>query len=183
MSEVGCFGRPGYSGVIQNQESTNPRKEFIMGTYAYYDGAVAGAALPHEARRHDIVLKKRMKTSAIIASDTTLTAAEKIAANDVIRAIRLPVGFVVLPSAIKIIVAEDSTLTLDVGTAADDYLFNGANLESAAGTIILTQVGDDWGPDSLTGFDVETADTLDCEYKNDSDTADYWLYVRGWMLW
>lgn len=154
-----------------------------MGTYSYYDGAVSGAALPHESKRHVSVLRKRMKTSAIIASDSTLTAAAKIAAADVIQAIRLPTSFVVEKGAIKMVVAEGGTCTLDVGVGAADELFNGADINTAAGTILLTLVADAWGPDNLTGYDLEAADTIDCEYKNDTDTADYWLYVKGFMLW
>lgn len=154
-----------------------------MATYAYVDGAVAGAALPAEARRHDVVLKKRMKTSDIVASDTTLTTNGVIAAADVIQAVRLPVGFVVLPSAVKIVTPEGGTLTVDVGVGGGDELFDGINLNQAAGTILLTLVADDWGPDNLTGYDVETADTLDVTYNNETDTVDYWLYVKGFMLW
>jgi hypothetical protein len=154
-----------------------------MPTYPYYDDAVAGAALPAEARRHDVVLKKRMKTSDIVASDTTLTTNGVIAAADTIEAVRVPVGFVVQPSAMKIVTPEGGTLTVDVGVAGGDELFDGANLNQAAGTVILTLVGDDWGPDLLTGYAITTADTIDVTYVNETDTVDFWLYVKGFMLW
>jgi len=153
-----------------------------MPTYNYED-APSGALMPADSKRHHVVLKKRMKTSEIVASDTTLTTNGVIAAGDVIEAVRMPVGLVVLPSAIKMVTPEGGTLTGDVGVAGGDELFDGANLNQAAGTIILTLVGDDWGPDNLTGYDVETADTLDVTYVNETDTVDFWLYVRAFMLW
>lgn len=154
-----------------------------MPTYSYYDDAVSGAELPFEARRHNVVLKKRMKASDIIATNAVMVAAAKIAAGDTIEAIRLPADFIVMQGAIKMVTAEGGTATLDVGVGGGDELFDGANINSAAGTIILTLLGDDWGSATLYGYDLEAADTLDCTYVNDTDAADFYLYVRGWMLW
>lgn len=153
-----------------------------MTDYAYYD-ETSGAALPHEAKRHDFVLKKRMKTSAIIASNTTMTAAGKIAAGDSIQALYMPTGAIVNDGGLKMVVAEGGTATLDVGVGDGDQLMDGANINSAAGVILKMLLGDDWGPATLWGYDFESADTIDATYVNDTDTADFWLYVVGWMMW
>ncbi len=154
-----------------------------MPTYPYLDGAIGGAALPAEARRHDVVLKKRMKAEDIIASDTTMTTNGYIAANDIIQAIRMPVGFVVQPSAIKVVTPEGATCTVDVGLGAGAELIAAANVNQAAGTIILTGVAAGWGPDNVVGYAFAVADTLDVQYNHQSDVVDFWLYVHGFMLW
>lgn len=154
-----------------------------MPTYAFYDDATAGSALPHEARRHDVVLKKQMKTSDIIATNAVLTAAGKIAAADIIQAIQIPEELVVEKGVVKITTAEGGTLTVDVGLAGGDELFDGINLNQATGTRIITLVGDDWGANNVMGKAMTADDTLDVTYNNDTDTVDYLLYVKGFLLW
>jgi hypothetical protein len=149
-----------------------------------YTGSAAGAPnpAPQNAGGQFVVLKKRMKAADIIASDTTLTAAAKIAANDVIQAIDLPAGFIVMGSAIYSITAEGGTATLDVGVGGGDEAQDGANINATAGTISMTLVGDDWGANSLQGYDLEAADTIDATFKNDTDAADFLLFVYGFQL-
>lgn len=154
-----------------------------MPTYAFYDDAEAGAMLPAEARRHNVLLKKRMKTSEIIASNSVMTAAGVIAASDVIQAIRVPEELVIELGLVKIVTPEGGTCTADVGVGGGDEMFDGINLNQSAGTRIVTLVGDDWGPDNLTCYPMTADDTLDVTYESESDTVDYWLYVKGFMLW
>ncbi|MHC4417206.1 MAG: hypothetical protein ACYSU6_01325 [Planctomycetota bacterium] len=154
-----------------------------MANYNYYDDAVSGAELPFEARRHGVVLKKRLKAADIIASDTTLTTNAKITANDIILAIRVPAGFVLTNAVSQVVTPEGGTLTVDIGLAGGQEIDAGVDWNAAAGTTVILGVADTWGADNVMGYHFSAADTIDVQYLNDTDTSEALIYIKGFMLW
>lgn len=152
-----------------------------MPTYDYTNAA-AGAPPSHLAHHKFVVLERRLAASDIIASNSTLTADEKITAGDVIQAIDVPAGFVFLGSALYQVTAEGASETVDIGIAGGDEIQDGASDNQTAGDAVLTLVGDDWGPDNMTGYFFSAADTIDVTYVSDTTTADMVLYVWGVLL-
>ena len=152
-----------------------------MATYDY-TAADAGAPPSHLMHHKFVVLERRLKASDIIADDTTLTTNGKISSGDVIQAIDVPAGFIAHGSCLYTVTPEGAAETVDIGIAGGDELQDGASDNNSAGTATLTLVGDDWGPDNLTGYFFSSADTIDITYKNDTTTADLVLYVWGILL-
>ena len=66
------------------------------------------------------LLKREVKVSDVIASDTTLTTNGVIAAADVIEIMDVPYGFIFMHSVIRTITPEGAALTADVGIAGSD---------------------------------------------------------------
>jgi len=149
-----------------------------MATYDY-TGAAAGAPAAWDAPSWFKVYQKRLKASDIIAADTTLTANAKITAGDIIQAIDVPAGFIFLGSCLYTVTAEGAAETCDIGIAGGDEIQDGASTNTTAGSATLTLVGDDWGPDSVTGYFFSAADTIDVKFVNDTTTGDWILVVWG----
>lgn len=148
-----------------------------------YDYTGDGNAVPSEAAYKKVVVFSRyMDASAIIASDATMTAAAKITAGDTIQAIDVPAGFLCLGSAVRSVAPEGAAETIDVGIAAGDELQDGATTNGAADSATITLVGDDWGPDNLTGYYFSAADTIDVTYVSDTTTADFVVVVWGILV-
>ena len=152
-----------------------------MATYDYTD-SVSGAPAPWNMGGRDVVYKKIMKAADIIASDSTMTTATKIAAGDIIKCIDVPAGFVATGSAIYTVTPEGDTSTLDLGLAGGGELQSGADGNATAATATLTLKGDSWGVDNLMGYFFPEADTIDLEYVNDTDTSEHIVYVWGIQL-
>lgn len=151
-----------------------------MATYDY-TGAAAGAPPSHLEHHKFVCFEKRLAASAIIASNTTLTANAKITAGDIIQAIDVPAGFIFLGSALYTVTAEGAAETVDIGIAGGDEIQDGASSNNTAGEATLTLVGDDWGPDNVTGYFFSAADTIDVKFVNDTTTGDWILVVWGIM--
>lgn len=147
-----------------------------------YTASPAGAPPSHLAHHKFVVLERRLKASDIIAADTTMTANEKISAGDIVQAIDVPAGFIFLGSALYQVTAEGAAETVDIGIAGGDEIQDGASDNQTAGDAVLTLVGDDWGPDNVTGYFFSAADTIDVKYVSDTTTADMVLYVWGIVL-
>ena len=154
-----------------------------MPTYDYTGDSDAGAAVPAEAKEHFVVYKRRVSAPLVIASNTTLTAAAKIAANDIIQIIDVADNFVALGSAILTVTPEGAAETFDLGIAGGDELQDGASSNNTAGEATLTLVADDWGPNNLTGYHFSAGDTIDLTFKNDTTTGVWDVYVWGVELW
>jgi len=153
-----------------------------MPTYDYTGDAAAGANPDHLFLDKFVRYKKTLKVADIIASNTTLTANGVIAAADVIQAIHVPAGFLCLGSAVKTVTAEGAALEADIGVAGGDELQDGLSLNGTAGAVTLTLVGDDWGPDNLTGYYFSANDTIDFTFSSETDAGEWILYVWGIML-
>jgi hypothetical protein len=150
------------------------------GTYDYTgDG---NTTPPASAYEKFVVLHRYLDASAIIASDSTLTTAAKITAGDVIQAIDVPARFLCLGSALYVVAPEGAAETVDIGIGGGDELQDGASDNGTAGTAVLTLVGDDWGPDNLTGYFFSAADTIDVTYVSDTTTADLVVVVWGILV-
>lgn len=147
-----------------------------------YTGAVAGSPPLHLFHDKFICYKKRLKAADIIAADTTMTANAKITAGDVIQAIDVPAGFLALGSALYTVTAEGAAETADIGIGGGDELQDGASTNNTAGEATLTLVGDDWGPDNVTGYFFSANDTIDVTFVSDTDTGDWILFVWGILL-
>ena len=147
-----------------------------------YTGSPAGAPPSHLAHHNFVVLEKRLKASEIIAADSTMTSAGKIASGDIIQAIDVPAGFIALGSCLYTVTAEGAAENADIGIAGGDELQDGVSTNNTAGQAALTLVGDDWGPDNLTGYFFASADTIDVKFNSDTTTGDWVLYVWGILL-
>ncbi len=80
------------------------------------------------------VLWRKMDAAAIIAADTTLTAAAKITAGQEITAFSLPTGFKVCGSVVYVKTAGTAGGTINIGTLADTTAFDAAvDIATAAG--------------------------------------------------
>jgi hypothetical protein len=152
-----------------------------MPTYDY-TGAAAGANPASDFFGKFVCYKKTLKVSDIIASDTTLTANGVIAAADVIQAIDVPAGFLFLGSAVKTVTPEGAALEADLGIGGGDEAQDGLSLNGTAGAATLTLVGDDWGPDNLTGYFFSAADTIDFTFSSETDAGEWIVYVWGVIL-
>ena len=152
-----------------------------MATYDYTDSA-SGAPAPWNMGGRFVCYKAILKVADIIASNSTLTTATKIAAGDIIKIIDVPAGFVAMNSAIYIETAEGGTLTLDLGLADGGELQSAADGNGTAGTAVLTLHDDTWGTDNMGGRFFSAADTIDLEYINDTDLADLIVFVWGVQL-
>lgn len=152
-----------------------------MATYDYTE-ATAGSPPSHLFHHKFVVLERRLKASDIIASNTTLTTNAKITAGDVIQAIDVPAGFVFLGSLLYQVTPEGAAETVDIGVGGGDEIQDGASDNQTAGAGVLTLVGDDWGPDNVTGRFFSADDTIDVTYVSDTTVADMVLYVWGVLL-
>jgi hypothetical protein len=147
-----------------------------------YTGAAAGAPPLHLFHDNFVCYKKRLKAADIIAADTTMTANGKISAGDIVQAIDVPAGFLQLGSAFYTVTPEGAAETADIGIAGGDEIQDGVSTNNTAGQVALTLVGDDWGPDNVTGYFFAANDTIDVTFVNDTDTGDWILFVWGVLL-
>ena len=149
-----------------------------MGTYDY---AIGGTTQPSQLRDAKlVVLKKVMKATDIIASNATLVAAAKITAGDIIQCINIPAGFVAIQAVVDVTAAGTAGNTVDVGTTGGDQWLDGIDIVTE--TVKLTLVGDDYGPDNVTGVSYAATDTLDVLYVADEITGSFTVYLVGFML-
>jgi len=144
-----------------------------MATYDYTKG---DGAIFHQCPS-TVWVPIDVDATAVIASDSTLTTATTITAADVIQIYDIPAGTVLTGRAVlETITAGEGGNTADISSAADDYLFNGVALDSAAGTMTMNLVGDDWGADSVQGVTFAATDTLDMKFVADEDQG-------RWVVW
>jgi len=150
-----------------------------MGTYNYAPG---GGVQPSNLDTGKfVVLKRVMKAQDIIAYNATLTAAAKITAGDVIEAIDVPAGFLVLMTAVKVSTAGTAGNTIDVGIGgATDAYQNGVDIVTL--TAALQLVSDTYGWTTLQGKYFGTTDTIDVLYVADEIVGEFTLYAIGIML-
>jgi hypothetical protein len=153
-----------------------------MATYNSTKGAVAVSALDRDNKF--FLARIPIDVPAIIAAHATLTTNAKITAADVIQIWDIPgdVVFIASAACLKTVTAGQASNTLDVGIAGGDELFDGVALDAAAGTRQVNLVGDDWGPDNVTGKSFAATDTLDLTFVADATTGSYILYVPGYIM-
>jgi hypothetical protein len=154
----------------------------FAGTYDYTGDAVSGAPPASNFYNKFVVYKRVVDAADVIASNATLTAAAKITAADVIQLFHVPAGFVALGSAIYTTTPEGAAEEADIGIGGGDELQDGASTNNTATNATLTLVGDDWGPNSVTGYYFVTADTIDMTFTSDTTTGSWIVYVWGILL-
>lgn len=151
-----------------------------MGTYDYTgdgNGSIHG-----EFFRKSVLMKREMKVSDIIASDTTLTTNGVIAAADVIQFIDVPAGFILTNFFVKTITAEGASLTADFGIAGSTELASNFDLNQSANSITLLAVSASWGADNVMGYAFESADTIDMTFDAETDAGEWHVYIAGFFL-
>jgi hypothetical protein len=152
-----------------------------MPTYNVTKGDTAIAGLDHG--KH-FVAHIPIVVADIIASNTTLTANAKITAADIIQIWDIPANVVLLPGAcLETVITGQAGNTGDIGIAGGDEMFDGVALDSAAGIHTMQLVGDDWGPDNVTGVVFTATDTLDITFVADATTGSYILHVPGYVIY
>ena len=146
-----------------------------------YDLAgVAGAgAIPFDGPNKIWALQKTINVADVIASNAVLTAAAKITSGDILQLFDLPAFSVVLGSCIRVTTAEGSATTADLGIAGGDELQDGADVNTGSDAMTLTLVGDDWGPDNVTGKAFTATDTIDFTAKADIEAGVFVVTVWG----
>ena len=142
-------------------------------------GTGSSAGFPFDASKRLKILSRSVKASEIIAANATLTANSKITSGDVLQIIKLPADFIVIGSCIKAITAEGSVTAADLGVGGGDELQDGASLNEDSPSVELTLIGDDWGPTNLTGYGIETADTIDLTAGADIEAGEWLIFVWG----
>lgn len=151
-----------------------------MPTYDY-TGDGDGSIHSEFFRKH-CVLKREMKVADIIASNTTLTTNGVIAAADIIEMIDVPAAFVIENFVVKTVTAEGAALTADFGIDGGDELYDGFDLNQAAGTYTLITAAQDWGVDNVNGYVVAAANTLDMTFVAETDAGEWHVWFAGFFL-
>lgn len=151
-----------------------------MATYDYTgdgDGSIFS-----DFYRKRVLLKREMKTTDIVASNSTLTTNGVIAAADIIQFIDIPQNFCFTNCCIRTITAEGAALTADIGIAGSTEIFSNFSLNATANAITFMAVGATWGPDNLTGRGFTAADTLDMTFDSETDAGEWHIYIAGFFL-
>jgi len=147
-----------------------------MGTYDY---AIGNTSPSWREYGKVVVLERVMNAADIIASNATLTAAAKITAADIIQAINVPAGFVLLSVGVNVTVAGTAANTVDIGLAGGQEAFAGLDIVTTGYSVNAVNVA--WGADNA--FKVFAADdTIDVQYIADEVTGSFTLKVVGYML-
>jgi hypothetical protein len=149
-----------------------------------YNSTKGDTAISHLDRDGKFFLARiPIDVPTIIAAHATLTTNAKITAADIIQIWDAPADVVLMfPACLKTVTAGQASNTLDLGIAGGDELFDGVALDAAAGTRQVNLVGDDWGPDNVTGVSFSATDTLDATFVADATTGSYILYVPGYVM-
>ena len=151
-----------------------------MATYDYTgDG---NTTIKADFFRKSVLLKRVMKVSDIIASNTTLTANEKITAADVIQMIDVPAKFILTNFFVETVTPEGAALTADFGIAGSTELASNFDINQAAGSLTLLAVDADWGANNVMGYAFAAADTIDMTFDADTDAGEWNVYIAGWFL-
>lgn len=151
-----------------------------MATYNSTIGSTAIAAI-HTGRH--FVADILIDVPTIIAAHATLTANAKITAADIIQIWDIPDNVVLVsPHVLHTITIGQAGNTADIGIAGGDEMFDGVSLVATAETLQVNLVGDDWGPDNVTGVSFNATDTLDMKFVADATTGRYRLLVGGFII-
>ena len=126
-------------------------------TYVFYDGSIQGQQVPAQYTLEDNVLT--LRRVIVDCSKQTLDAGN----GDVAQVIPIPAGTTVLAAWIRVITAETTNGTCDLGYGGGDEWGDALALDTAAGGILGAT--HDWVPIYFA-----TADTIDVTAT--TDTAD-----------
>lgn len=131
-----------------------------MALLDYTGSAAAGAQLALEHYAREGHMYRRLKTTDIIAADTTMTTNGYITADDIIQAIQVAAGFVFDKAVIRIITACTANVNVEVGDNGGAEAIASFDADGTAGTCSATIETDSWA-----GGKVFTSnDTIDVQY-------------------
>ena len=117
-------------------------------------------AIPHISTRNFYILEKQLDFSAT-----------NVSSADVVQVFEVLDDQVCLYGSIEVVTAEGGTATVDLGITGGtltDTILDGANINQAAGTIIVTGDGTNG---QIAKTRTAAADTIDLLINNDLDTA------------
>jgi hypothetical protein len=147
-----------------------------MGTYDY---AIGNTSPKWSDVGRLIKLQRIMNVPAIIASNTTLTAAAKITAADIIQAINVPAGFVLLHAGMHVTTAGTAGNTVDIGLAGGQEIDAAFDIVTTGYTVIEKDAA--WGWDNTSKL-FTAADTIDVQYIADEVIGQFTLTIVGYQL-
>lgn len=147
-----------------------------MGTYDY---AIGNTTPKWDDHGGLIRLQQVMNAADIIASNATLTAAAKITANDIIQAINVPAGFVVLSVGVNVTTAGTAGGTVDIGLAGGSEVVAALDVVTTGYSVIA--VAATWGFNNASKL-FTADDTIDVQYLADETIGSFTITVVGYQL-
>ena len=147
-----------------------------MGTYDY---AIGNTTPKWDDHGGLIRLQQVMNAADIIASNATLTAAAKITANDIIQAINVPAGFVVLSVGVNVTTAGTAGGTVDIGLAGGSEAVAALDVVTTGYSVIA--VAATWGFNNASKL-FTADDTIDVQYLADETIGSFTITVVGYQL-
>ena len=105
---------------------------------------------------------------------------QNMGAGDILEAITIPAGSIVVEVGISILVAEGGTATADIGFTGDgpDGFLDGVDLNGAVG-ITYNSLNAATGADTFSGGRYQAAeDTLDVKFVNAMDAGKYVVWCK-----
>lgn len=150
-----------------------------MATLDYTGDGGTAASHSFSAAAKNVVFYRRLTVADIIASDSTMTSNEYIAADDIIQAIDVPAGFVFDKAVIRIITACTTNVNVEVGDAGGAEAIASFDVDGTAGTCKATAETDSWAGGKV----FTSADTIDVQFITANCAAgDLELWVFGKVL-
>ena len=147
-----------------------------MGTYDY---AIGNTTPKWDDHGGLIRLQQVMNAADIIASNATLTTAAKITANDIIQAINVPAGFVVLSVGVNVTTAGTAGGTVDIGLAGGSEVVAALDVVTTGYRVIA--VAATWGFNNASKL-FTADDTIDVQYLADETIGSFTITVVGYQL-
>jgi len=126
-----------------------------------------------------IKIQQVMNSVDIIASDTTLTTNEEIAANDIIQCINVPAGFVLLGGGVDVGTAGTAGSTVDIGLNGGTEFVAALDVVTTGYTAMETSAT--WGTaGTATVFAAD--DTIDIQYLQAETVGEFTVTIIGYQL-
>lgn len=150
-----------------------------MATLDYTGDAVAGAVGPSSyvgPRASRVELYRRLNVTTIIAADTTMTSNGYIAADDIIQALHVPIGFHFEKAMVRIITPTTNAVNVEVGLNGGAEAIASFDIDGTAGDVLATATGDSWAHGKV----FTAADTIDVQFITaNADDGIIELFVTG----
>jgi len=151
-----------------------------MATLDYTGDGGTSARDPLSAPAKDVVYYRRLYVADIIAADATMTSNGYIAANDIIQAIDVPIGFVFRHAVIRIITACTTSVNVEVGLNGGAEYISSFDVDGTAGTCAQTTSTE---AAHTAGVVFTAADTIDVQFITaNCEEGELELWVFGKML-
>lgn len=153
-----------------------------MATLDYTADGVAGASPPTQfmgGRSKRVDMYRRLKVSDIIAADATMTSNGYIAADDIIQALHVGIGFRFETAIFRVITVTTNACNVEVGVAGGAEALASMDLDGSAGDTTTTIETDSWAGGKV----FTAADTIDCQFITANVTdGEFELFVTGTQI-